>query len=83
MNLLTLPLRLPFLPVEGVVRLAETIRDEAEREQHDPAAVRRELEAAQDARRAGEISAGEMSRAEAAAVRRVTSGPPDDRRDGG
>lgn len=49
-------LRLPFLPVTGVVRLAEIIADEAERELHDPARIRRELEEAQRLRDAGEIT---------------------------
>ena len=40
MGLLTLPFRLPFLPVEGVVRLAELIQEEAERTFYDPATVR-------------------------------------------
>jgi Gas vesicle protein G len=64
MQLLTLPLRLPLLPVTGVVRLAELIGDEAERELHDPARVRRELEDAQRRRDAGEISDEELARFE-------------------
>jgi Gas vesicle protein G len=72
MNPLTLAIRLPFLPVEGifklgeaieeeVIRLAEVIRDEAERQLHDPARIRRELEEAQRRRDAGEITDDELA----------------------
>lgn len=71
MNLLTLPLRLPFLPVTGVVRLAEIIGDEAEREFHDPARIRRELEEAQRLRDAGEITDEELARIEEEATARL------------
>jgi hypothetical protein len=64
MQLLTLPLRLPLLPVTGVVRLAELIGNEAERQLHDPARIRRELEDAQRRRDAGEISDEELARFE-------------------
>ena len=77
MNLLTVVPRLPFLPLTGFIRVAEVIRDEAERELHDPAAVRRQLEAAEDARRSGELSDEELARVEAqAAGRVVTARPP-------
>jgi uncharacterized membrane protein len=56
MELLTLLFRLPFLPVQGVIRLGELLQDEAERELHDPARIRRELEDAQRRYEAGEIS---------------------------
>lgn len=77
MDILTLLLRLPFLPVQGLVRLAEIIRDEADRQLYDPAAVQRELEEAADARAAGEISDEELARIEDQAVGRLTGqGPP-------
>jgi uncharacterized membrane protein len=56
MELLTLLLRLPFLPVQGVIRLGELLQDEAEQQLHDPARIRRELEDAQRRYEAGEIS---------------------------
>ena len=56
MELLTLLFKLPFLPVQGVIRLGELLQDEAERELHDPARIRRELEDAQRRYEAGEIS---------------------------
>jgi transcriptional regulator NrdR family protein len=62
MGLLTLPFRLPFLPLQAVIRLAEVIGEQAEREQYSPARVRRELEEAQRRREAGEISDEELSR---------------------
>ena len=93
MGLLTLPLRLPLLPVTGVVRLAELIGDEAEREFHDPARIRRELEDAQRRRDAGEISDEELARFEEQATSALVSpettapagpdeeaGPEEDRR---
>jgi hypothetical protein len=73
MNPLTLVLRLPFLPVEGVLRLgeliegevvklAEVIEEEAQRQLHDPARIRRELEEAQRWHDAGEITDEELAR---------------------
>jgi uncharacterized membrane protein len=56
MELLTLLFRLPFLPVQGVIKLGELLQDEAERQLRDPARIRRELEDAQRRYEAGEIS---------------------------
>jgi uncharacterized membrane protein len=56
MELLTLLFRLPFLPVQGVIKLGELLQDEAERQLRDPARIRRELEEAQRRYEAGEIS---------------------------
>ena len=64
MNPLTLFLRLPILPVEGVIKLGVQIEDEAERQLHDPARIRRELEEAQRRRDAGEISHKELAQIE-------------------
>jgi hypothetical protein len=64
-------LRLPFLPVQAVVRLAEIIADEADRELSSPASVRRRLEEAEQARAAGLISAEEFAQAERQAVAAV------------
>jgi uncharacterized membrane protein len=60
MELLTLLFRLPFLPVQGVIRLGELLQDEAERQLRDPARIRRELEDAQRRYEAGEISEEEF-----------------------
>lgn len=86
MDLLTLPLRVPFLPVQWVIRLGEIIADEADRELHDPARARRELEEAQQRHDAGEISDQELAEIEQEAIGTLTIGPPsvsrtdDDRR---
>jgi cytochrome c-type biogenesis protein CcmH/NrfG len=68
---LTLLFRLPLLPVRGVIRLAELIQDEAERELHDPALIRRQLEEAERERLAGNISEEELSQAEEEATSRL------------
>lgn len=73
MDLLTLLFRLPFLPLTGFIGLAETIAEEAERELHNPARVRRELEALQREQESGEISAPEAAeRADSLAATMVT-----------
>jgi hypothetical protein len=72
MSLLTLPFRLPLLPLRAVVRLAQLIEDEAERQLADPATVRRELEQIERARASGEISAEEAARLQDEAVVRFT-----------
>lgn len=74
MGLLTLPFKLPLLPVKGVIRLGALIQEETERQLHDPARIRRELEEAQWRRAAGEISDEELSRAEQEAVARLSTG---------
>jgi len=76
MDPLTFLLRLPLLPVQGVVRLGEIIRDEADHQLHDPAAVRRQLEEAEEARAAGRISGEELAETEQAAVGRLTGQAP-------
>lgn len=83
MDVLTLLLRLPFLPLTGFVRLGEVIADETDRQLHDPARIRRELEEAQRRRAAGEITDEELARIEDEATSRLVSdapvaGPADD-----
>ena len=56
--------RLPFLPVTGVVRLAELIADEVDRELFDPVIVRRRLEEAAQARAADLITDEEFELAQ-------------------
>jgi hypothetical protein len=68
MGLLTLPFRLPLLPVRGVVRLAQLIQEEAERELANPATVRRELEEVAREQASGEISDQEAAVLEDEAV---------------
>lgn len=71
MGLLTLPFRLPFMPIKGFVSIAELIRDETEQQLHDPARIRRELEEAEEARMKGVISDDEVSRIESKAITRL------------
>jgi hypothetical protein len=56
MSLLTLPFKLPLLPLQAVVRLSQVIGEEAQRQLADPARLRRQLEAIEQARQAGEIT---------------------------
>jgi hypothetical protein len=76
LNVFSVLVRLPFLPVIGVVRLAELIADEADRKLFDPATVRRRLEEAAQARAAGEITDEEFEFAQreaaAAALHRAS-----------
>jgi hypothetical protein len=60
MGLLTLPFRLPFLPVQEVIKLGELFQEEAERQLRDPARIRRDLDEAQRRYEAGEISEEEF-----------------------
>ena len=75
MNLLTLLFRLPFMPLRGFVQLGEILHDQAERELHDPASVRRQLEEAQQARVSGEMSDRDLAHVEGQAVGRLLSQP--------
>lgn len=56
MSLLTLPFKLPLLPLKAVIALAQVIDEEAERQLADPARLRRQLEAIEQAKQAGEIT---------------------------
>ncbi|MER6575690.1 MULTISPECIES: gas vesicle protein GvpG [unclassified Nonomuraea] len=51
------------MPLYAVVKLGELMRDQVERELHDPAVVRRRLEEVEQARADGRISAEEEDRA--------------------
>lgn len=72
MGLLTLPFRLPFLPVQAVVRLAQVIEEEAEKTLYDPATIRRELEEIERARTSGDISEEEAAQLQNEVVARLT-----------
>ena len=61
MGLLTLVFRLPFVPVQGVIKLGELLQEESERQLRDPARIRRELDEAQLRYETGEISAEEFN----------------------
>ena len=84
MGLLTLPFRLPFIPMQAIVRLAVMIQEEAERTYYDPATIRRELAEIERARAAGEISEEDAAWLQNEVVARLTQvrvigGPPADR----
>lgn len=72
MGLLTLPFRLPLIPVQAVVRLAQVIQEEAERQAADPATIRRELEQIEQRRAAGQITDTEAAQLQNEAVARFT-----------
>lgn len=74
MGLLTILPRLPFLPLTGTIRLAEIIADEADRQLHDPARIRRELEDAQRRHDAGEITDEELAQVENRATELLVPG---------
>ena len=76
MSLFTLPFKLPLLPLQGVIKLGELIQDRAVEELHDPAAVRRQLEAVEEAQRAGKLSPEEAAEAEQHAISRVIGTVP-------
>ena len=75
MNPFTLLFRLPLVPLRGVVRLGEVLHDHAERKSHDPAPVRRQLEQAEQARAAGEISDEDLAGVQAQAIGRLIPAP--------
>jgi hypothetical protein len=71
MNPFTLLFRLPLMPLRGVIQLGEALHEQAEQELHNPASVRRQLEQAEQARAAGEISDEDLARVQAQAVDRM------------
>jgi Gas vesicle protein G len=71
MNPFTLLFRLPLMPLRNVIQLGETLHKQAEQELHSPASVRRQLEQAEQAHAANEISDEEFARVQAQAVDRM------------
>jgi Gas vesicle protein G len=77
MGLVSAILMAPLLPVRGVVSLAEVIQRQVEQEMNDPARTRRQLEALEEARESGEISAQEEASAQREILKaRVKPTPP-------
>ena len=72
MGLFTLLLRLPFLPLQGVVKIGQIMQEQAEDALYNPASVQRELEEAAEARAQGRMSDEEVSEVERTAVARLT-----------
>jgi hypothetical protein len=71
MDPVTLLFRLPLLPITALIRLAEIIDEEAQREL-SPAAVRRALEDIEEAQESGQLSPDEVMEAERDALSRLT-----------
>ncbi|NBE94620.1 gas vesicle protein G [Nonomuraea sp. KC401] len=69
----------PLAPVRGVVRLGELIQEQVERELHDPAVVRRELEAVEEARNEGRMTEEEAAQAMEEILARLTGLPGEGR----
>ena len=64
MGILSAIVGLPLAPVRGVIALSEVIARQVDQELHNPATTRRQLEALEEARERGEISAEEESAAQ-------------------
>ena len=75
MNPFTLLFRLPLMPLSKVVQLGAVLRDHAEQQLRDPASVRRQLEQAEQAHAADQISDEELTRVQAQAIERLLPAP--------
>jgi hypothetical protein len=71
MGLITGLLTLPLAPVRGVAWIAEQVRQEAEREWNDPAALQDALDDVQARREAGLIDDAEADRLEDELIERL------------
>jgi uncharacterized protein HemY len=71
MGLITGLLTLPLAPVRGVAWLAEQVREEAERQWMDPAALQEALDYVQALREAGLIDDTEADRLEEELIERL------------
>lgn len=76
MGLVSTVVGLPLAPLRGVIALGRVIQRQVEQEQKHPAMARRELEAAEEARAAGEITPGEEAEVQEQVVDRVTEPEP-------
>ena len=81
MNPFTLLVRLPLLPVEGVIRLGEVIQEQVEREYRNPASIRRQLEEVEAEAASGAVSETDRERAEQQAINRVIDVEPTRKRE--
>jgi cytochrome c-type biogenesis protein CcmH/NrfG len=71
----TWPVTWPVVLVRGVIRVGQVLQQQAERELHDPAVVRRQLEELEELRVAGQISGEEEARAQREILSRLISQP--------
>ncbi|NWJ69650.1 gas vesicle protein GvpG [Pseudonocardia sp. ICBG1122] len=74
MGLISGIIGLPLAPVRGVVWLAQQIQEQAEEQYYDPARIRAELEAVDEARRSGELSDDEAAERENELIARLMAG---------
>ena len=72
MGLLSFTFGLPLAPIRGVIWIGELIQEQVEQEQRDPAAARRALEEAEEARARGELSADEEAEVQHQVLRTMT-----------
>ncbi|MFC6087092.1 gas vesicle protein GvpG [Sphaerisporangium aureirubrum] len=63
MGILSTLLGAPLAPLQGLIKLAELIQEQVDRQMRDPAAVRRRLEEVEDARASGLITEEEAAAA--------------------
>ena len=75
MNPFTLLFRLPLMPLSKVIQLGEVLYDHAEQQLRDPASVRRQLEQAEQAHAAEQISDEKLARVQAQAIDRLLPAP--------
>ncbi|WP_236787892.1 gas vesicle protein GvpG [Amycolatopsis sp. GM8] len=79
MGILGSILGFPLAPVRGVLSLGELIQRRVNDELNNPASARRDLEAVEEAREAGEISADTEAEAQQQVLDRMTApGRPDE-----
>lgn len=71
MGLFTGLLGLPLAPLRGTVWVAEQVLQQAEEEYYDPARIKEQLEAVEQARAAGELTDDEATEIEDALVDRL------------
>ncbi|MCW2948244.1 MAG: hypothetical protein JWR24_4961 [Actinoallomurus sp.] len=71
MGLLRMLVTLPFAPVNGLVAIAEVVRQQVEQEMYSPMAIRRDLEKIEQARADGLISAEEEAEAQQEVLNRM------------
>jgi hypothetical protein len=80
MGLLTGLITLPLAPVRGVLWLGGKLEEEAFRQWTDPASVRRQIDAADAAFEAGELTAEERDQIQDELVARLLAGTREGRR---
>ena len=74
MGLIGALVKLPLAPVAGAVWIAEQAQAQAESEYYDEGAIRAELRAIDEARRAGTIDGADADAAEDALMERLLEG---------